>query len=200
MRFAPLARTDLAGVELVPLPDGWRTPATARSAFRETWCGRQGLDLSVCGPPAPRNGDTPAPVAADREAWCAGHTLLPEACSSHFSGLEDSFTAAWDEERTSSRDNLPKLGLRERDLRRALAFGTSLVGADLAGAQLEGADLGGAQMVGANLSYAQMDGADLGGAQIEGANLSHARMRARTSATRSCRGRTSVGRRWRGPT
>ena len=38
----PLARTDLDGVEMVDLPEAWRTPETARAAFRKTWCEREG--------------------------------------------------------------------------------------------------------------------------------------------------------------
>ena len=51
----PLARADLASVELVALPEGWRDWETARTAFRETWCSAKGLDMAVCGQP-PRPG------------------------------------------------------------------------------------------------------------------------------------------------
>ncbi len=63
----PLARTDLAGVELVALPDGWRTRETARQAYREAWCRRAGLDMAVCGLPSrPRRA---ALCITRRRAW-----------------------------------------------------------------------------------------------------------------------------------
>jgi hypothetical protein len=47
--ISPLARTDLAGVELVALPESWRSYETARRVFRESWCRREGLNMAVCG-------------------------------------------------------------------------------------------------------------------------------------------------------
>jgi hypothetical protein len=60
--WSPLARTDLAGAELVPLPAEWRTPETARHAFRQTWCAREGIAMEVCDHPVTADRPLPAHV------------------------------------------------------------------------------------------------------------------------------------------
>jgi hypothetical protein len=61
----PLARTHLAGVDFVGLPESWRAFGTARFAFRRTWCEREGLPRSVCGD-VPFAGPDGRPVRSSR--------------------------------------------------------------------------------------------------------------------------------------
>ena len=173
----PLARTDLIGEELVPLPDDWRASSVARAAFRETFCRREGIAMDACGQPAaPRRGPAD-PLLAARKTWCNDHGgFMDGDCIDHFADLDRRFANAWTEERRSEINALPSLDLRRRDLRRADASFTSLVGADLRGARMGGAVLSRAQMDSANLSRAQLGRAVLRGAQMDGGNLSWAQM------------------------
>jgi hypothetical protein len=135
--WTPLARTDLSGEELVDLPADWRSPETARHAFRKTWCDREGLPMPVCGHPVSANRPAPASQRTDRAAWCTQHGLeADDACFGFFDDLETRFTAAWDEERDASQGNLAVLDLSRRDLRCALGTGDSLYGADLSQARM----------------------------------------------------------------
>jgi uncharacterized protein YjbI with pentapeptide repeats len=175
--WIPLAGIDLAGATLVPLPPDWRTPETARTAFRETWCRRQGMDMAVCDhfPVA----DRPLPFYAlqERERWCGTHPPFQGLdCAAVFTWLDQRFRAEWEEERTSTIANLPKLDLSGRDLRRAFGAGVTLVGANASGARLEGADLVDARLESADLSGAQLARAALWGARLDGADLTRANL------------------------
>ena len=218
----PLARTDLEGVEMVDLPEAWRTPETARAAFRKTWCEREGLSMAVCDhPPSPdrpsrRLGGRPRGMVRRAQA------PTPRPASSQLADLDARFEAAWTEERAPPSPTSPGLTLAGRDLRNASACrrrsstrtsagrgwrGRTSAGAagggeprrgaagggGPRGARLEGADLGGARLEGANLDEARLDGADLAGARLEGADLAERGWRGRTSAGRGWRGRTSPG-------
>ena len=158
----PLARTHLAGVEMVPLPEGWRTTDDARQAYREAWCRREGLDMTVCSAPLGRDETSSPHVLVDRDRWCERHaTPLGPACSDAFTALDDRFVANWHAERQRSIDDLQKLDLSHRDLRRADGSQVTLVGALLDGARLDGADLREAQLEGAYLVGATLKGASL---------------------------------------
>jgi uncharacterized protein YjbI with pentapeptide repeats len=172
----PLARTDLEGVELVDLPEAWRTPETARAAFRKAWCEREGLSMAVCDHPPSLDRPTPATRAAARTEWCSSEGTDAAACRSQFDDLDARFEAAWAEERSANIANLPRLTLAGRDLRNVAAAKTSLVDADLFGARLEGADLSGARLESANLFRARLEGADLFEARLERADLNEARL------------------------
>ncbi|MCB1372002.1 MAG: pentapeptide repeat-containing protein [Rhodobacteraceae bacterium] len=169
----PLARANVSNVELVDLPAGWRDWETARTAFRETWCRREGLDMSVCGQPSDADRDQSSPqVTHDRGAWCSKHDIEGDApCNQTFARLDARFDEDWDAERRSAIADLPQLDLRGADLRSIQGQGVTLVGANLVEARLEGANLRGARLEGANLRGARLEGADLRGARLEGANL-----------------------------
>ncbi len=176
--WSPLATTDLSEISLVPLPPNWRPPEVARADFREAWCRREGLAMSVCDQPVRQELLTSDYLKADRLAWCVEHGKLADAvCASRFADLDARFATAWDAERESTRANLPALDLRGRDLRHADAVGISLIRADLREARMEGANLRGARMEGANLRGALMEGAVLTWARMEGADLSGALMK-----------------------
>jgi len=174
----PLAAIDLTGAELVPLPPDWRTPQTAQSAFRKTWCERQGLAMLICGQPAEGEIDhLSASMAADRLEWCKLHGSLSEdECVLFFVQLEYQFSIAWNEERESTRGSLAALDLSGQDLRRADARGASLVGANLRDARLEGADLRAAMLEGTDLSGAWMDGTSLVESRFMEPTLTYARL------------------------
>ena len=195
----PLARADVSGVEMVALPDGWRDWEAARTAFRETWCRREGLDTSVCGPPPdPDPGAAlPKQTLHERGEWCGEHGFEEGAsCDQAFGGLNARFDTYWREERRSAIDDLPGLDLEGRDLRSLEGQAVTLVGANLREARLEGANLSFARLEGANLSFARLagaflsearleeaslilsrlEGANLVGARLEGANLGGARL------------------------
>jgi len=74
----------------------------------------------------------------------------------------------WEGEIEDRGSNSRNLG---EAIKRALASGANLGGADLRGADLLGANLGGADLRGANLLGANLGGADLRGADLLGANL-----------------------------
>lgn len=181
-----LARTDLSGVDLVPLPENWRTPETARSAFREVWCRREGLSMSVCDHPSSVERRRPAAVEVERTRWCEAHDLDDQACATSFDDLDLRFVGAWREERDAALANLTRLDMSNVDLRRVLASGSSFVGANLSAARLEGAllyeaglegaNLAGARLTGAILYNARLENADLTGAQLERADLIGARL------------------------
>ncbi len=176
-RYSTLFPANLVDAELVVLPPDWRTPETARAAFRETWCRREGLDMETCGQPATSDAPIPAWISADRANWCGGYRKLSDdECRERFSDLDRRFAVAWNEERESAIANLPSLNFVARDLRGARAFNATLVGADLNLARMEGANLREARMEGANLSFARMERANLSFARMEGANLRGARM------------------------
>jgi uncharacterized protein YjbI with pentapeptide repeats len=192
--WSPLARTNLAQADLVPLPADWRTPETARHAFRQSWCAREGIAMEVCDHPVTADRPLPAHVAPLRRGWCdrksagddAAANHAGEACAAFFADLDTRFDTAWREERQTVVANRDRPDLAGRDLRRALATGASLVGADLQGARLEGADLRqarmedavltGARLERANLRQARLEGAVLQGARLEGADLRQARL------------------------
>ncbi|HMR53111.1 pentapeptide repeat-containing protein, partial [Amaricoccus sp.] len=156
----PLARANVSNVELVDLPAGWRDWETARTAFRETWCKREGLDMAVCGQPRGPGADPlPRQAAHDRREWCLVHEIA--ACDRIFADLDTDFAEDWRTERASAIADLPQLDLRGRDLRNIVGENVTLVGARLAGARLEGAYLSGARLEGANLSEARLEGANL---------------------------------------
>jgi uncharacterized protein YjbI with pentapeptide repeats len=182
--WTPLAPIDLAGADLVPLPPDWRTPETARHAFRHAWCQREGLEMAVCDHPESADHPLPDHVNPLRRGWCdredAGEAVAPfyagEDCDTFFADVDERFEAAWEEERdaaVASRDRVDLAGL---DLRGADALGASMVGADLSGARLQGANLVGARLEGANLVEARMEGANLLGARLQGAELLGARL------------------------
>ena len=182
--FSTLAPADLANVEMVDPPEGWRAWETARQGFRETWCGREGLDMAVCGQPADRlsrlvevaDRDR-TPSAQARADWCGKHRIgAGQPCADAFADLDARFRADWETERSSAIADLPRLDLTGRDLRRAQGPFITLVGADLRWARLEGADLTGAGLEGADLREARLEGADLEGARLEGADLGRARL------------------------
>ena len=157
----PLARADISGVEMVDLPPGWRDWGAARTAFRETWCQREGLDMSVCGKPPDSDPSITLPeqTVHDRHAWCHDHGIDPAAsCDAAFAAIDARFDADWRNERKSAVADLPRLHLAYRGLQAPTA---TLAGADLFRARLEGADL----------LWAGLEGADLGGARLEGADL-----------------------------
>ncbi|MBP7241780.1 hypothetical protein [Amaricoccus sp.] len=90
----PLAGTDIAGVEMVARPDGWRDAVTARRAYRETWCRREGLEMEVCGQPAMTDEPTPGHVLAKRREWCGTHGVTAPGdddgpCLSRFRDFDD---------------------------------------------------------------------------------------------------------------
>ncbi|WP_424931821.1 pentapeptide repeat-containing protein [Amaricoccus macauensis] len=173
----PLAQTNLVNVELVPLPPDWRDYQSARMAFRETWCRREGLSMSVCDHRKGNGREAPPHVATARTDYCKAHGIDPGApCDESFAALDRRFDATWEIERKSLNAALPSLDLAGRDLRGMNASGATLVGANLSWAQMEGADLSSAQLEGADLSWAQMEGAVLSGAQMDGADLEGAQM------------------------
>jgi uncharacterized protein YjbI with pentapeptide repeats len=182
--WSPLARTDLAQADLVPLPADWRTPETARHAFRQTWCAREGIAMEICHHPATADRPLPAHVAPLRRGWCdrestgdgAAANYAGEACATFFADLDTRFDTAWREERQTAVANRDRPDLAGRDLRRALASEASLVGANLQGARLEGANLLRTRLEGADLRAARLEGADLWAARLEGANLWRARL------------------------
>ncbi|MCL7938843.1 pentapeptide repeat-containing protein [Halomonas sp. ATCH28] len=187
MAWTPLARTDLTGVELVELPESWRTAETARADFRERWCRREGLSMEDCGHLISVDRPPLLTLAATRAKWCTEFPDIPaNDCLAWFDTLDQRFANDWDEERKAKLANLPKLELAKRDLRRVNAYGATLVNADLwrtrlqgatlVGARLEGANLIGARLEGADLSHARLEGADLSWAQLKGARLGSARL------------------------
>lgn len=139
----PLARADVSGVEMVALPGGWRDWEAARTAYRETWCRREGLDMSVCGQPRDADPNQSSPqVMHDRGAWCGRHDIGEGAsCNRTFAKLDARFDEDWRAERRSAIADLPRLELGATDLRSIRGQGVSLVGANLGLARLEGADL-----------------------------------------------------------
>ncbi len=185
--FSTLSRADLEGEVLVPLPEAWRTPETARKAFRVAWCRQEALPLAACDHLPEAERPAPPHVALARMKWCEPENVGEGVeCDALFADYDRRFEAAWKEERESTITNLPALDLAGVDLRWMNASGASLVGADLRGARMEGADLRSARMEGAdlreaqiqgaNLMVARMQGVDLTEARMEGANLSMARM------------------------
>jgi uncharacterized protein YjbI with pentapeptide repeats len=182
--LATLARTDLANVELVPLPPDWRSPETARKAFRVTWCAREALAMTVCDHLPEADRAPPPHVAGARAAYCIDYGIgagaesgaAERACTEHFAEFDDRFRAAWDEERRATIANLTALNLSGRDLRRADLSAASLVGADLRGARLDAADLRRARLEAVSLQEARMEGAELREARLERANLRDAHL------------------------
>jgi uncharacterized protein YjbI with pentapeptide repeats len=133
--------------------------------------------MDVCGQPAGSYRANHPWVTADRLIWCDAHgKLAPDACIARFADLEARFDAAWDEERDSTRADLPALDLSGRDLRRAVAVRVTLIGANLKGARMEGADLREARLEGANLAWTGLERTILCGARLEGADLTGARL------------------------
>lgn len=184
----PLAPANLQGVEMVTLPDGWRDIRVARSAYREVWCQREGLEMLVCGQPESSDSLTPDHVQIARRAWCAKNWPKETEvdCKDRFHIIDKIFVEAWKKERTAAIGDLPALKLEARDLRTAIAPAARLEGADLSrsklekanffGARLEGANLFEARLNGANLTRARLEGADLRLARLKGANLQSARL------------------------
>jgi uncharacterized protein YjbI with pentapeptide repeats len=78
--------------------------------------------------------------------------------------------------RSSNREEMNRLDLRNTDLRFADLHEAHLEGADLMGAHLEGASLRNAHLEGAFLYNAHLEGANLIGAHLERAYLSNARL------------------------
>lgn len=171
-----LAPADLASVEMVIRPDGWRDVEVARRAYRETWCKREGLEMAVCGQHATSDAPTPAHVAKAREGWCDAYLGTGESCTDRFVAFDISFGEEWHAERRAAIGDLPTLDLSERDFRLASAFGAMLEGADLSLARLEGANLSLALLEGAVLRAARLERANLREARLEGANLFGARL------------------------
>ena len=163
----PLARADVSGVEMVVLPDSWRDWENARTAFREVWCKREGLDVAVCA--RAYSSDTGLPKdQASRELCNRPGIEEGASCEEAFAEVSDRFNLDWRLERASAaRSNLSGLDLSGRDLRGVLGFGVTMVGVNLADARLEGADLRMAWLEGANLGNARLERADLRGAQLE---------------------------------
>jgi len=175
--WTPLAATNLVGVEIVDLPPDWRSPETARAAFRATWCAREGLSLAVCDHPPSSDRPPPVTLQAVRARWCSENgTVEVAACDKHFSRLDNRFELAWLEERDAAIANLPKLDLSGRDLRNADARRSALVNADLSGARLSRADLSEARLENADLQGALLEDASLWEARLERSNLSHANL------------------------
>lgn len=174
------AKIDLAGADLVTLPATWRTPETARKIYRETWCRREALPMIVCDHLPEFGRATPAYLGKVRAEWCAQQGIGGGAtCSKIFTEYDARFQRDWAEERISARSALPKVNLSSMDLRRARAFGVSLVGAKLFKVRLSGADLSRSNLEGADLREAVLEAVDLSGGRLEdsvlwGANLSEA--------------------------
>lgn len=182
-----LAQTDLAGVEFVALPEFWRSHGPARRAFRERWCHREGLSMSVCGHLPLVDRPPPITLGAERDNWCSRFPNVPvDDCLTRFDSFNERFEKDWKEERSAMLASLPKLDLTGRDLRNVDARGASLVNADLEkarlqeaqleGARLEGALLEESLLQGANLLEAEMEGVELAGARLEGAILIKAQL------------------------
>jgi uncharacterized protein YjbI with pentapeptide repeats len=168
--ISTLASADLTAVELVDIPPDWPQPAAARLAFRETWCRQEGIPDDACDRPPEAKRPVPARVLALRADWCAEPPAVAD-CAGLFARFDEAFRQAWATERDHAIDNLGRLDLAGRDLRRADATEATLVGVDLAGARLANADLRGVSMEGADLRDADLSGARLSGAQIPGAIL-----------------------------
>lgn len=182
-----LMTIDLIDAQLVPLPADWRDWEVARMSWRETWCRRESLPMSICDHRATSDRTPPPHVEPARAKYCADNTIAPAAaCAAHFTTLNARFDTDWTNERKSLRDALPALDLSQKDLRGAFALRASLTNADLSNARLEGADLRWTRLEGANLNGAQlqgallwealMEGTDLRDALMDGADLSQARM------------------------
>ena len=196
-----LARTDLAGVEIVPDTAGIPARDIAQRRFRAQWCRRQGLPLNVCGNVYTVANRAPDHVLFQRTQWCLDNDypraplktvgtpgLSPNKpdpelssegrgkCGGFFAGQDEDFEEEWAAERANTLAQLERRDLRGRDLRGAELFRAILTDADLTAARLEGADLFRARMEGADLTAAQMEGADLYGARLEGADLRDARL------------------------
>ncbi|TMU14875.1 pentapeptide repeat-containing protein [Halomonas sp. ATBC28] len=172
-----LAQADLFGVELVVLPESWRSRETTRDFFREDWCRREGLSMAVCGH-FPSVDRTPSvTLQAERESWCGNFLDVPvDVCLASFDVLNERFEKEWTDERSAMLASLPNLDLIGRDLRDAYAPEASLVNASLELARLQGAILISAKLEGADLSHAQLNNADLSFARLEGATFWSARM------------------------
>lgn len=176
-RFSTLDTANLVQVEVIDLPDSWRTPEVARDAYRDAWCTREGLGMEICGDLPDADHPVPAYIILDREKWCADHQIAAgNPCASRFADLDDRFSADWAAERKSAIANLPKLDLTRRDLRLARGPFATLVGADLRWARLEAADLRWARLEGADLRWARLERTQLYQAQLEGADLVEARL------------------------
>jgi uncharacterized protein YjbI with pentapeptide repeats len=201
--ISTLAPINLSGVDFVQLPPDWREPHTARHAFRETWCSREGVPMEICAQPETAPSAMSDVTKAKRVSWCGStgvgnisdEKYASDSCEEFFANLDSRFRYAWHAERSTSVANLDQIELSGRDLRRARAPLVSFVGADLVGLRLENAYLVGARLEGANLIQARLNGADLRwaivesallrGASLHGANLELAQLKgAQLSAAR----------------
>ncbi len=178
---ALLVPANLAGVDFVGIPDGWRDFDTARKAYRIDWCRSHDLPRAVCG--AAGFGEPSEELTLRRLAWCRDvpaptpdETTETEACTARFAAFEDEFNADWKTERKAQLGTLTQRTLARRDFRGADLRGARLEGADLNSTRFIRADLRQAWLEGANLNCAWLERADLLTARMEGANLEKARL------------------------
>ncbi|MEM7723897.1 MAG: pentapeptide repeat-containing protein [Pseudomonadota bacterium] len=185
--WTELAPIDLENLRTVELPPDQLDYASARRLFRVDWCGRENLDMSLCGPFYDWHGAVPASLSAARSTWCQTNSAdLATNCDRHFQLLDARFDRDWDFFRSAqfaalAPPNLSGADLRNANLRGAVLLGVNLEGARLQGsvfveAQIQGADFRRAQMQGADFGDAQMQGADLLEAHIQGANFRFSRL------------------------
>ena len=180
---------NLAGAELVRIPDGWMGRDRAWREYRR----RHGSDHAW---ETRDNPDTPD-LETEFEDQRREHRAALDANSFaradlRKAALAGAFMAGADLEGARlERADLEGARLEGANLEEARLEGAKLGGARLEGARiggawlegaylrgarLEGANLTGARLKGANLGGAQMEGAYLGGAQLQGANLGGARL------------------------
>jgi uncharacterized protein YjbI with pentapeptide repeats len=172
------ARARVAGVEMAAVPDNWRPYESARHAFREAWCRREGLAMNVCGPvidpdrPVTSATDAEPSLQEERNAWCVANRKNDQPrCRRFFANLDESFEAAWRQEWQLLIATLPSADLGGIDLTDADADGIVLSGQNLLRSRLDAAKLREAQMDGAKLAHASLVGADLYSARLEDAHM-----------------------------
>ena len=179
-----LVSADLAGVEFVKTPPGWRSFDVTKEGFRLKWCKDRGIDPKPCWS-GQHNTE------GFEESWWKEHRA-------QIADLPDISLKGRDLRKANLRDarllganlietrlkganlHLAKMQgaeLRSAEMQGAVLSGAQMQGAVLSGAQMQGANFSWAQMQEANLSLAKMQGADLSWAQMQGANLSWANMR-----------------------
>ena len=164
-----LRKAQLDEAQLAVRPADWRDFDVAKEDFRRSWCREHDLSALACEPSQKEAYKTA------RRKQCVTLELNEEACSAHFSNLDQRFEDAWTITRDAYLANIKSTDLRGRDLRQASMFRAFLPGIRADGARLEGANLRRARLEGADLSGARLEGADLSGATLEGAYLFLAR-------------------------
>lgn len=188
---------NLAGVDFVGVPDGWREHDTALAAFRAQWCDLHGIPEAACGLPNPWDlyqSVAQIPLAEATFDWCNERILFPSE------GVGDRCYAEPETQALIAQARLDWCGetilvttadfgrrcttrFEELDRRFWAAWETEwqvhidrLTQRDLSGADLRRAILVGAQMQGMNLQGARLHEADLSTAQVQGARLDEVQM------------------------